>query len=122
MTTLDSINQCTQPNCGVEVIVLINDSEQCETSIKLRNQKTLLDALKWKDEKTEKGFIDFHIVYEDKLPKKHAGVGLARKLAMDEAVRRFESIDNKDGLIVCLDADSVCDKNYLVAITDFFAK
>ena len=39
---------------------------------------------------------------------------------MDEAVYRFHCTRKKDGLIACLDADSLCDKNYLRAIITHF--
>lgn len=56
------------------------------------------------------------------LPKKHAGVGLARKIGMDEASARFNSIQNLKGVIVCFDADSLCQTNYLQSIEDFFSQ
>ena len=36
------------------------------------------------------------------------GVGLARKTGMDEAVRRFNAINNPEGIILNLDADCTC--------------
>ena len=54
------------------------------------------------------------------MPKKHAGVGLARKIGMDEAVRMFESIDNHDGVILCFDADCHCEPNFLSEVFNYF--
>mgnify|MGYP000165069255 CR=1 FL=1 len=61
------------------------------------------------------------VIFEKKLPKKHAGVGLTRKIGMDEAVMQFHSID-KDGIIICLDADCEVESNYFVEIENHFKK
>ncbi len=51
------------------------------------------------------------------------GVGLARKTGMDEAVRRFDSINDPDGVILNLDADCLVDTNYFVSVyKEFFRK
>jgi len=62
-------------------------------------------------------FYDF--IDANNLPDKHSGVGLARKIGMDEAVCRFENI-KKDGIIACFDADSTCQNNYLVELEKHF--
>jgi len=54
------------------------------------------------------------------LPPKHAGVGLARKIGMDEACWRLEGARNPQGIIACFDADSRCDENYFVALENHF--
>ena len=43
------------------------------------------------------------------------GVGLARKTGMDEAVRRFDIINNPEGVILSLDADCTVEHNYFVS-------
>ena len=58
----------------------------------------------------------------DSLPKKHAGVGLARKIGMDEACWRFQKIRNPRGIIAAFDADSRCEVNYFKAIVEHFQK
>ena len=45
---------------------------------------------------------------------------MARKIGMDEAVRRFEAINNPDGIILCFDADANCEKNYLIEVEKHF--
>ena len=45
---------------------------------------------------------------------------MARKVGMDEAARRFEAINLRDGIICCFDADSVCSKNYLESVHRHF--
>lgn len=67
----------------------------------------------------DQNLISFKSILIDNLPAKHAGVGLARKIGMDEAVARFDKIGH-DGIIVCFDADSLCDPNYLTEIEIHF--
>jgi hypothetical protein len=40
---------------------------------------------------------------------------------MDEAVARFEKVGH-DGIIICFDADSLCDENYLVELENHFKR
>ena len=54
-------------------------------------------------------------MHECQLPAKKAGVGLARKIGMDEAARWFNAI-SKNGIITCFDADSTCERNFLQEI------
>lgn len=115
--TLNSLVQCVQPDCQVEVIVVINSGEHHPQEIKEQNLKTLNEFQDFTSR--AKSSIHFHLIHQANLPKKHAGVGLARKIGMDEAVVRFESI-NKDGIIVCFDADAEVEPNYLTAIEQHF--
>jgi hypothetical protein len=62
----------------------------------------------------------FHLLHFPDLPAKQAGVGLARKIGMDEAVRRFGAAGNLNGIIVGYDADCHSAKNYLTAIEHHF--
>lgn len=52
---------------------------------------------------------------------KKAGVGLARKIGMDAAAKRFCEIDRANGLIVCLDGDCLVQKNYLQVLLSFYS-
>ena len=120
ITSLLSISYCNLSQLSVEVIVIINDAEDTSDEIKKQNQKTYDKALEWQGEQSNSQ-LQFHIHYCSNLRKQHAGVGLARKIGMDEAVHRFEAVDNhKNGIIVCFDADSLCEKNYLSAIEKHF--
>lgn len=117
--SLEAISECDSPYKSVEVIVVINASENAEEEVLEQNHKTYLEAKKWITiNQTEA--LKFYLIQENSLPKKHAGVGLARKIGMDEAVRRFEQVDNHNGVIVCFDADSLCEPNYLVEIEKHF--
>ncbi|MEO5572192.1 MAG: glycosyltransferase family 2 protein [Bacteroidia bacterium] len=116
---LQSLFDCEKTSCTVEVIVVINSGEHDDENVLKQNQKTFQDATAWiKQHKNEQLF--FHLIQIKNLPNKHAGVGLARKIGMDEAVARFEDISRPDGIIVCLDADCTVDKNYLTEIEKYF--
>jgi len=117
--TLESLFYCDEPVCSVEIIIVINASEDTSESIKKQNSQTQVEAKEWlKNHVKEK--LTYFFIEENNLPKKHAGVGLARKIGMDEAVRRFEEINNPNGVILCFDADARCDKNYLVEVEKHF--
>src|SRR5207244_2084823 len=86
-----------------------------------QNQKTIQSLLDWRKEQKH-SHVKFHLIHSPSLPKKHAGVGLARKIVMDEAAWRFSTINKDTGVIVCLDADCMVGKNYLSGIENHFQK
>ena len=117
--TLDSLNKCQTPACKVEIIIVVNQSEIIPEEIKNQNELSVSEIGAWTE--VNESFFNVYTLFEQALPKKHAGVGLARKIGMDEAVMRFESI-NKDGVIVCLDADCTVEENYFTEIENHFNK
>ena len=116
--TLESLYACEKPKCALEVIVVFNASEHSETSSITINQKARLELEEWYSSLSQAWF-KIHTIEQNNLPAKHAGVGLARKIGMDEAVRRFLQL-GRDGLLICFDADSRCHQNYLTAIEQHF--
>lgn len=63
-----------------------------------------------------KPLLQFHPIFAGNLPRKQAGVGLARKIGMDEAAFRFAKLNRYRGIIACFDADSTCSSNYLLEL------
>ncbi len=119
MKTLQSLFDCEKTFFPVEIIVVINSGEHDGVGAIEQNKKTFNDATGWiKNHQHEKLF--FQLIQINNLPMKHAGVGLARKIGMDEAAARFDDISKNDGVIVCLDADCTVDKNYLIEIEKHF--
>lgn len=115
--TLNSLFQNETTHCFVEVIVVVNGSENTTEDDQLLNElniRTIQDLRNKSPQKIQLNFVD-----QRSLPPKKAGVGLARKIGMDEAIRRFASI-KKEGVIVCLDADCTVSVNYLNAIEQHF--
>lgn len=107
--SLQSLSDCTPPNCSVEVIVVLNNSERASEEIKEFHQKTFEQL------NSEEFNLKIYWILELDLQHKHAGVGFARKIGMDEAARRFAQLD-RNGVIACFDADSLVDSNYFTEI------
>ncbi len=118
--SLESLKNCALPRVAVEVIVVINDSEKAAKAIFEFHKESYQAAQDWALANSSEE-LSFFILYQSKLPAKHAGVGLARKIGMDEAVYRLESVENPNGIILCYDADSTCQKNYLQEVERYFA-
>jgi len=112
---LDSLVECQVPECKVEVIVVINAPENATPESISNNKKTLFNIEAWKKENNNCFFRLFaFIIAQSSLTG--WGVGIARKTGMDEAIRRFSSINNPDGVILNIDADCRVENNYLLAI------
>lgn len=108
-TTLDSLSQCAlvEPQ-AVEIIIVLNHSADASDELIGFHRSQYRELL----ERVLDNGVPVYPMLQGKLPKKHAGVGLARKIGMDEALFRFSEI-NQDGLIVCLDGDCEVSQNYL---------
>jgi cellulose synthase/poly-beta-1,6-N-acetylglucosamine synthase-like glycosyltransferase len=119
LDSLQSLKNCDLPNCDVEVIVAINHSVNAENEIKSQNQEIFEKALSWAKDNSSKQ-LQFLITSPIELPKKHAGAGLARKVAMDEAVARLQNSSIENLIISAFDGDAICSKNYLVEIWNHF--
>ena len=96
----------------VLVLVLINtkqgdDESLVKASIDLKDK---LEDANWNIN------VCFHYVH---MSEKHAGVGLARKILMDHALRIFHQ-NREYGIIVNLDADSTVASDYFLKISHFF--
>lgn len=118
LKTLQSLERCEKPKKPVEIIVVFNHSEQASSEIKTRNIEYYQEAVEFTKSNVLK--LRYFLIDAFDLPDKIAGVGLARKIGMDEAVYRLDK--NIDGLIVCLDADCTVASNYLVALEQHFIK
>src|SRR5437764_11120117 len=119
--SLESLWHCARPACAVEIIVVINSAVNSSKEIRSRNQSTFEQAAAWGLSHSESRFSLYLLRFPD-LPPKQAGAGLARKIGMDEALRRFEDVRNPGGLIVCFDADCRCERNYLTSLERHFVE
>jgi hypothetical protein len=116
LETLESIEKCIIPQKGVEVIIVLNSSENTEKEIVETNKRTKVEVKKWKNKK----HYSYHTILLENIPKKVAGVGYARKIGMDEAIHRFLQTKTENGIICSLDADSKVAHNYLIEIEKLF--
>lgn len=112
---LDSLADCTAPECGVEVIVVVNAPDDISPENIENNRKCLINIESWKKANSNSFFRLFAFNIE-RFSVAGWGVGLARKTGMDEAVRRFDSIDKPEGVILNLDADCTVEKNYFLTV------
>lgn len=118
---LDSLVLCKTPSCRTEVIIIINASLNASSESLNNNLEALKEIETWKL-KNKKCFFRLFAVNLGQPSIKDWGVGLARKAGMDEAVKRFNSIDRPDGVIVNLDADCTVQDNYFVTLENELLK
>jgi len=114
-TLLDSLALCTEPQNKVEIIIIVNAQHDADNEAILNNTRSIGNIEYWKNKNPE-CFFRIYVFNAGKPLIDGWGVGLARKTGMDEALRRFSTIDRPDGAIVCLDADCTVEKNYFVSI------
>lgn len=111
--TLKSLIEAKAPTKPIDVYVLVNASEEASTNDLLLNEQSKRQVLEFASKDFEN--LRFHLLVEEQMPKKNAGVGLARKIVMDFALEQFAKIE-KDGLIVCFDGDSTVSDNYFLEL------
>lgn len=116
VAAVQSLAQCEVPDFQVIVMVVINAPENAD-------EKTSAINASAADQLMQLELPDFITlkVHQTQLPHKKAGVGLARKIGMDEAARLFNAL-GKDGLITCFDADCTCDPSYFKVIRETFIR
>ena len=118
---LAALRRCDPPGCAVEVIVVINAAAGSGPEVAARNARSLADAERWCAEQAEPRFRVFPLSVPE-LPARQAGVGLARKIGMDEAAARLDDVGNSGGVIAGFDADCGCEPNYLQCLERFFGE
>jgi hypothetical protein len=121
LKTLESLWNCTPIESSCEIIVAINHSEASSAEVKSFNRQTFKRLQEWKSKNDRPNFILYPIFAPDVNPK-FAGAGMARKIGMDEAIRRFDAAGCSEGVIVSLDADCLVSTNYLQQIESVFTK
>lgn len=109
-----SLAKCNAPNFKVLVLVIVNEPEGTDIETSKVNQA----AIEGLDQLPIPEFMEL-VIHKAILPRKKAGVGLARKLGMDEAARWFNAI-GKDGIITCFDADCYSDPEFFKVIHQSF--
>lgn len=119
--TLRSLWDCSPVTQAVEVLVVVNESERSSPEVKAFNRKTFLELQQWKSENDRPGML-LHPVHVREVNPRHAGAGMARKIGMDEAVRRFNFLGRPEGIIVSLDSDCLVSENYLQEIASYFCR
>ncbi len=121
LKTLHSLGECTAPKGLVEVIVVVNFPENSSEEVVAQNRETFQQLVKFSNswEAPNRKLLP---VWIGAVRKKFAGPGYARKMGMDEAIRRFNALDKPQGFIASMDADTTVSENYLVEIERLFFK
>jgi len=118
--TLNSLRQNSGFDFNVECLVVVNHSELADGDIKSIN-KNILGTLMASKSLLDTERLKFIVIEAFNLPAKKTGVGLARKIGMDLAIKRLKEAGSfKDGVIVCLDGDCTVEKNYILEIERYF--
>jgi hypothetical protein len=89
---LDSLFMAAAP-IRTEVLILVNAAASAPPAVFKQNLSTLSRAREW-IAAHHHPWMDFHIWLDHSFGKKEAGVGMARKILMDEAVRRLSIAGN----------------------------
>jgi hypothetical protein len=117
--SLVSLFNTTPPQLPFEIIIVVNwPEDESQENILISREKMAMNQT-WV-ENNSKGKIRIHFIEAGFIPRKKAGVGYARKTGMDEAVRRFLTAGQEDGIIISFDADTKCSLNYLISIEEHF--
>lgn len=117
MATLHSLNECIKPKEDILVFILINSSENSNSEALEQNQSTISEL-----DHFSKNDLNFDLswIHLTNIAEKKAGVGYARKYAMDQIIAYCNYKEIQDGIIASLDADSLVDSNYFVEIETLF--
>ncbi len=118
---LDSLTLCSEPQCKVEVIIVVNAAADAGEEIRKINKITIENIESWKRD-NDNCFFRLYAFIADHFCNDDWGVGIARKTGMDEAVRRFNNIEKPDGIILNLDADCHVKENYFMSVFEAFNK
>ncbi|MDR0422769.1 MAG: glycosyltransferase family 2 protein [Proteiniphilum sp.] len=119
--TLHSLRACDRPDANVLTVVVINSGESAGEGVVRQNRISYEETVLLAERYNEPGFRLFPLLLEG-LPKKHAGVGLARKTGMDLAVEHFLRNGKSRGVIISLDADCTVSANFLTTVREAFVR
>jgi hypothetical protein len=117
--TVESLWKCKRSNWPVEVVIVINSSENSSSEILDINEKNIQILDNWGKKYNSDDFKVF-VINIPNIPISNAGAGYARKSGMDEAIVRFIKADKSNGIITSLDADAFVSENYLIEIEKLF--
>ena len=117
--TLSDLVQKDSTGKKVLVIIVVNSGIKTDPYIIEQNRKTYFEVQKFASQYSSETMMFFPVIVEN-LPRKHAGVGLARKIGMDLSIDCFLKIQNPRGIIISLDADCLVSENYIPSIYQAF--
>lgn len=116
---LESLLTSYKKEYKIELIFMINEPENEKPEIKEKHLG-IVKYLKKKKKEIEEDNIRLYPLYIFNIPKKKFGIGKARKILCDEAIRRFNYIKKEKGIITTLDADCKVKENYFEEVIKNF--
>jgi hypothetical protein len=117
--SLHALLACDPPGVKWEIIVNVNYPVTADPE-SVRISLSSLEVAEQISRNSNRPDVRILSILSDELPARHAGVGLARKIAMDQAIARFNRIGRPDGVIAGFDADSCCEAGYLKSIAGLY--
>lgn len=118
--TLASLNSGSRRLPEAEVILVVNHSRHAPRSIRENNFKILRDPRLVEDRGLSVIVLD-RATPGQELDPSLAGVGLARRIGMDQALRRLVQAGTQaQGIIACMDADTVVSPGYADRLLEAF--
>ena len=114
------VNSAAKVDEAILVIIVVNASEMASEDV-VREQEELYNSLQSFASGSSYPSVRFFVLKEFNIRRKHAGVGYARKIGMDQAVLQFKKWQKYDGLIVSLDADVTVAPDYFQKLIKYFS-
>ncbi|WP_430812049.1 MULTISPECIES: glycosyltransferase [unclassified Carboxylicivirga] len=102
----------------VELILVFNYATLADALVKERQHRLMAEVQGYFSPAS--GHLNIRCLTAFDIPKKHAGVGYARKVGMDYAAWSFYQQGKGKGIIASLDADCHVEPNYFSALTSAF--
>ncbi|MEG0795625.1 MAG: hypothetical protein RR397_03820 [Odoribacter sp.] len=118
--TIDSLSACSTTEGQAGIIIVVNYGEKCEENLKAINRNLAEEIKRYVAAKEKMPHLCFSVIEAFDLPDRQAGVGLARKIAMDAAAYYFYQTGKIESPILSLDADTLVETNYLDETIRFF--
>lgn len=115
--TINDLFEADQTESAVEIIVLINAPPDAPQAAIRQNQQTIASLKKFQQSHSSPKRQLF-VLTPQAVHKQDRGVGWARKIGMDEALYRYNILNRPEAMLISLDADTRCPKNYLKTIED----
>jgi hypothetical protein len=114
-----SLMEAEPPGCQWEIIIVVNEPENCPEAHHIQNLESvrLVNQI---SKSLTRNDLRIHYLYPEPFKLKKAGPGYARKIGMDEAIRRFSELNKPDGVIVSFDSDTLCSNGYLRDLGTFY--
>ena len=119
LDTLEDVARCPEAAETLVIVVVnnraVSDAEAADVAA---NQQTLRALAAWVQERLAVAWVNAASPGKELSSKE--GVGLARKIGMDHALRILWAQGTPQAPIVCLDGDTRVDDDYLSALHRFF--